>query len=57
MGFLVVLFKPLIMTALNSCNTKRLVCELPDKYVSTTDNEIDDLLAASVRNALLKNCN
>lgn len=56
MGVLVEVVKPLLFAALNSCHTKRLVCELLDRYVQTTDNDIDNLIAGSVRTALLKNC-
>ena len=56
MGALVELVKPLILVAMNSCHTKRLVCELLDRYVKTTDNDIDDVIAATVRTALLKEC-
>jgi hypothetical protein len=56
MGAIVELVKPILFLALNSCNTKRLVCELLDKYVKTTDNDIDDVVAETVRKALLKNC-
>jgi len=56
MGALVELVKPIIFAALNSCHTKRLVVELLERYVKTTDNDIDNVIAASVRTALLKNC-
>ena len=56
MGALVEIVKPLLFAALNSCNTKKLVCELLDRYVKSTDNDIDDLISNSVRTALLKNC-
>ena len=56
MGALVELVKPIIFAALNSCHTKRLVVELLERYVKTTDNDIDDLIAGSVKTALLKNC-
>jgi len=56
LGSLVEVVKPLIIAAMNSCHTKRLVAELLDRYVKTTDNDIDDLLAGSVKTALLKNC-
>jgi hypothetical protein len=56
MGALVTIVKPLIFAALNSCNTKKLVCELLDRYVHTTDNDIDDVIASTVRTALLKGC-
>jgi hypothetical protein len=56
MGALVEIVKPLLFAALNSCHTKRLVVELLERYVKTTDNDIDDLIVVSVRTALLKNC-
>jgi hypothetical protein len=56
MGILVEVVKPLLIAALNSCHTKRLVCELLDRYVNTTDNDIDNLLAGTVRTALLRDC-
>ncbi len=56
MGVLVEVVKPIILAALNSCHTKRLVVELLDRYVNTTDNDIDNVIAGSVRSALLKNC-
>ena len=56
MGALVQLVKPLLFAAMNSCQTKKLVCDLIDRYVKTTDNDIDDVIAATVKTALLKNC-
>ena len=56
MGVLVEALKPIIFAAMNSCHTKRLVVELLERYVKTTDNDIDDLIAGTVRTALLKNC-
>jgi hypothetical protein len=56
MGVLVEVVKPLLLAAMNSCHTKRLVCELLDRYVATTDNDIDNVLAATVRTALLRDC-
>jgi hypothetical protein len=56
MGVLVDVVKPLLLAAMNSCHTKRLVCELLDRYVNTTDNDIDNVLAATVRTALLRDC-
>jgi hypothetical protein len=56
MGALVELVKPVLFAALNSCHTKKLVCELIDRYVKTTDNDIDDVIAATVRTALMKGC-
>jgi hypothetical protein len=56
MGALVEVLKPLILAAMNSCHTKRLVVELLERYVNTTDNDIDNLLAQTVRTALLRDC-
>jgi hypothetical protein len=56
MGALVEVVKPLILAAMNSCHTKRLVVELLERYVNTTDNDIDNLLAQTVRTALLRDC-
>jgi hypothetical protein len=56
MGAIVELVKPLLFLAVNSCHTKRLVCDLLDRYVKTTDNDIDNVIADTVRTALLKNC-
>ena len=56
MGALVEVVRPLILAAMNSCHTKRLVVELLERYVKTTDNDIDDLLAQTVRTALLRDC-
>lgn len=56
MGALVEIVRPLLIAAMNSCHTKRLVVDLLERYVKTTDNDIDDLIAGTVRTALLKNC-
>jgi hypothetical protein len=56
MGALVEIVKPLLIAAMNSCHTKRLVCDLLDRYVKTTDNDIDNVIANTVRVALLKGC-
>ncbi len=56
MGALVSLVKPLLIAAMNSCQTKKLVCELIDRYVNTTDNDIDNVIAATVKTALLREC-
>ena len=56
MGALVELVKPILFAALNSCHTKRLVVDLLDRYVKTTDNDIDNVIAGTVRTALLKYC-
>ena len=56
MGVLVEVVKPLLLAAMNSCHTKKLVVELIERYVNTTDNDIDNVLAATVRTALLRDC-
>jgi len=56
LGQIVEIVKPLLFAALNSCHTKKLVVELLERYVRTTDNDVDDLIAGTVRTALLKNC-
>jgi len=56
MGAIVELVKPLLVMALNSCHTKRLVCDLLDRYVEKTDNDVDNVIAATVRTALMKGC-
>jgi hypothetical protein len=56
MGALVELLKPVIFAAINSCHTKRLVCDLLDRYVDSTDNDVDNVIASTVRVALMKGC-
>ncbi|MGA0851687.1 MAG: hypothetical protein ACO3QM_06585 [Candidatus Nanopelagicaceae bacterium] len=56
LGQIVEIVKPLLFAALNSCHTKKLVVELLERYVNTTDNDVDNLIAGTVRTALLKNC-
>ena len=54
MASIVQLFRPILIAFLNSSHTKKLVCDLLDRYVQTTDNDLDDVLATAVRHALLK---
>jgi hypothetical protein len=56
MGKLVDLVRPLLFSLMNSCHTKKLVCDLIDKYVVTTDNDIDNTIAKIVRDALMRDC-
>lgn len=56
MGALVELVKPILFAALNSCTTKKLVCDLLDRYVEKTDNDVDNVIAVTVRTALMKGC-
>jgi hypothetical protein len=55
-GNLVELVRPILFALLGNCHTKRLVCDMLDKYASTTDNDIDDIVAKAVRDALMKGC-
>ncbi len=53
MSKLVELFKPVLMWLRDSAEVKRLVVELLERYAASTDNDIDDLVVATVRKALL----
>ena len=53
MSKLVELFKPVVMWLRDSAEVKRLVVELLERYAASTDNDIDDLVVATVRKALL----
>ena len=56
MNPIIAIVKPLLFRAMASCQVKKLVVELLERYVKTTDNDIDDLIASTVRTALLKEC-
>lgn len=56
MSAIVELVRPILFKFLLSCHTKRLVCDLVDAYVKTTDNDIDNVVAKMVRDALLREC-
>ena len=56
MGKLVELTRPILFAFINNCHTKRLVCDMMDKYAATTDNDIDNVIAKAVRDALMKGC-
>ena len=56
MQALVALIKPVLIQTMNSCAVKKLVADMIDRYVKTTDNDIDDVIAATVRTALLRDC-
>lgn len=51
-----VVVKPLLIKAMSSCQVKKLVVELVERYVKSTDNDVDDLIAATLKTALLKGC-
>ena len=54
MGAVVALVKPLLMQLATSPAVKNLVISLLEKYVKSTDNSVDDVLFATVKDALFK---
>ena len=54
MGAVVAVVKPLLMQLATSPAVKNLVISLLEKYVKSTDNSVDDVLFASVKEALFK---
>ncbi len=54
MDFIVTLVKPLIIHIATHPSVKKLVVELFEKYVGTTDNSIDDMVLATVKELLFK---
>lgn len=56
MGKIVELVRPILFSLMSNCHTKKLVCDLIDKYAKQTDNAIDDVIAKTVRDALMKGC-
>ena len=53
MGKIVEFIKPLIFALLNSREVKELVVELLERYSKQTDNDIDDVAVAIVKEKLL----
>ena len=53
MSKLVEILKPVLMWLRESAEVKKLVVELLERYAASTDNEIDDLIVATVAKALL----
>ena len=53
MSKLVEFVKPVLMWLRESAEVKKLVVELLERYAASTDNDIDDLVVATVRSALL----
>ena len=53
MSKLVDFLKPVLMWLRDSAEVKKLVVELLERYAASTDNEIDDLVVATVSKALL----
>jgi hypothetical protein len=54
MGAVVAVVKPLLMQLATSPAVKNLVISLLEKYVKSTDNSVDDVLFATVKEALFK---
>ena len=50
---MIAVIKPILFAFLNSTAVKKLVVELLEAYVKTTDNTIDDAAAKLVRDNLL----
>mgnify|MGYP003321578027 CR=1 FL=1 len=54
LGALVAIVKPLIMKLATHPSVKKLVIDLLEKYVKSTDNSIDDMLLETVKELLYK---
>ena len=53
MSKIVEFFKPVLMWLRDSAEVKKLVVELLERYAASTETDIDDLVVATVRRALL----
>lgn len=56
MNVLLKLGETLVGMFWQSCEVKRFVVQLLEKYASSTDNDIDNLAVQLVRTKLLVNC-
>ena len=54
MGAVVAVVKPILLQLATHPAVKNLVISLLEKYVKSTDNSIDDVLFATVQEALFK---
>jgi hypothetical protein len=54
MGAVVSVVKPILLQIASHPAVKNLVIELLEKYVKTTDNSIDDMVLATVKELLFK---
>ena len=54
MGAVVGIVKPIILQLASHPAVKNLVIELLEKYVKSTDNSIDDMVLATVKELLFK---
>lgn len=56
MNFLAKLGQSLVEMFWQSCEVKRFVIHLLEKYAKSTDNDIDNVVVELVRSKLLTNC-
>jgi hypothetical protein len=54
MDFIVNVLKPFIVKIATHPSVKNLVIELLEKYVTTTDNSIDNMILVTVKELLFK---
>lgn len=54
MGAVVTVLKPIVMQLATHPAVKNLVIDLLEKYVKSTDNSIDDMVLATVKELLFK---
>jgi hypothetical protein len=54
MGAVVAVVKPILLQIATHPAVKNLVISLLEKYVKSTDNSVDDVLFATVKEALFK---
>lgn len=54
MGAVVAVVKPILLQVATHPAVKNLVISLLEKYVKSTDNSVDDVLFATVKEALFK---
>jgi hypothetical protein len=54
MDAIVAIVKPLLIRIATHPSVKNLVIQLLEKYVNTTDNSIDNLILATVKELLFK---
>ena len=54
MGAVVAVVKPIVLQLASHPAVKNLVIDLLEKYVKSTDNSIDDMVLATVKELLFK---
>jgi len=54
MDFIVTIAKPILLKIATHPSVKNLVIELLEKYVNTTDNSIDNMILATVKELIFK---